>query len=107
MRATQTSLQCKWSQEMAGTVGVLFAGMGVRSTSTMEIGLIPHSAAPRYIGVQEPATMPATIKVSILIPAYNEYPVLPLVLQRIFSAPLPKGCAKEVIVIDARSPACT
>jgi len=43
---------------------------------------------------------PANMKVSILIPVYNEYPVLPLVLQRIFSAPLPEGCSKEVIVID-------
>ena len=40
------------------------------------------------------------MKISILIPVYNEFPVLPLVLQRIFSAPLPEGCSKEVIVID-------
>ena len=42
----------------------------------------------------------ANVKISILIPVYNEYPVLPLVLQRILSAPLPDGCSKEVIVID-------
>jgi len=53
-------------------------------------------ALPRYIGFREPAP----VKVSILIPVYNEYPVLPLVLQRIFSAPLPDGCSKEVIIID-------
>jgi len=40
------------------------------------------------------------MKVSILIPVYNEFPVLPLVLQRVFSAPLPEGCSKEVIIID-------
>src|SRR5438105_4868952 len=40
------------------------------------------------------------MKISILIPVYNEFPVLPLVLHRIFNAPLPEGCTKEVIVID-------
>jgi dolichol-phosphate mannosyltransferase len=40
------------------------------------------------------------MKVSILIPVYNEFPVLPLVLQRVFNAPLPNGCTKEVIIVD-------
>jgi glycosyltransferase involved in cell wall biosynthesis len=40
------------------------------------------------------------MKVSILIPVYNEFLTAPLVLQRVLEAPLPTGCEKEVIVID-------
>ena len=40
------------------------------------------------------------MKVSILIPIYNEFLTLPLVLQRVVDAELPAGCEKEVIVID-------
>jgi dolichol-phosphate mannosyltransferase len=40
------------------------------------------------------------VKVSILIPIYNEFLTLPLVLQRVLDAPLPVGCEKEIIVID-------
>jgi glycosyltransferase involved in cell wall biosynthesis len=40
------------------------------------------------------------VKVSILIPIYNEFRTLPLVLQRVLHAPLPAGCEREVIVID-------
>jgi dolichol-phosphate mannosyltransferase len=40
------------------------------------------------------------VKVSILIPIYNEFLTLPLVLQRVLDAPLPAGCEREVIVID-------
>jgi glycosyltransferase involved in cell wall biosynthesis len=40
------------------------------------------------------------MKVSILIPVYNEFPTLPLVLERVIGAPLPEGCEKEIVVID-------
>jgi glycosyltransferase involved in cell wall biosynthesis len=40
------------------------------------------------------------LRVSILIPVYNEFLTLPLVLQRVLDAPLPAGCEKEVIIID-------
>jgi glycosyltransferase involved in cell wall biosynthesis len=40
------------------------------------------------------------MKVSILIPVYNEFLTLPLVLQRVAEAPLPAGCEKEIIVVD-------
>ena len=40
------------------------------------------------------------VKISILIPVYNEFRTLPQVLQRVVDAPLPEGCVKEVIVID-------
>ena len=40
------------------------------------------------------------MRVSILIPVYNEFPTLPLVLERVLAAPLPAGCEKEVIVVD-------
>ncbi|HTQ55500.1 MAG TPA: glycosyltransferase family 2 protein [Bryobacteraceae bacterium] len=40
------------------------------------------------------------MKVSIIIPVYNEFPTLAQVLARVRQAPLPAGCAKEIIVID-------
>jgi glycosyltransferase involved in cell wall biosynthesis len=40
------------------------------------------------------------VKVSILIPVYNEFRTLPLVLQRVIAAPLPANCEKEIVVID-------
>jgi glycosyltransferase involved in cell wall biosynthesis len=40
------------------------------------------------------------MKVSILIPIYNEFLTLPLVIQRVLDAELPDGCEKEVIIID-------
>jgi glycosyltransferase involved in cell wall biosynthesis len=40
------------------------------------------------------------VKVSIIIPVYNEFPTLPLVLQRVIDAPLPDGCKKEIVVVD-------
>ena len=39
-------------------------------------------------------------RVSIVIPVYNEFRSLPLVLQRVIEAPLPEGCEKEIIVVD-------
>ena len=41
-----------------------------------------------------------TMKVSIIIPVYNEKPTLRLVLDRVLAAPLPVGCDREVIVVD-------
>ncbi len=40
------------------------------------------------------------MRVSILIPVYNEFPTLPLVLDRVIQAPLPPGCDKEIVVVD-------
>jgi glycosyltransferase involved in cell wall biosynthesis len=40
------------------------------------------------------------MKISVLIPVYNEALSLPLVIQRILKAPLPAGCHIEVIVVD-------
>lgn len=40
------------------------------------------------------------MKVSILLPVYNEFLTLPLVLQRVIDAPLPAGCEKEIVIVD-------
>jgi dolichol-phosphate mannosyltransferase len=40
------------------------------------------------------------MKISILIPVYNEFLTLPLVLQRVIAAPLPPGCEKEIVIVD-------
>lgn len=40
------------------------------------------------------------MKVSILIPVYNEFRTFDAVLERVRCAPLPAGCSKEIIVID-------
>jgi dolichol-phosphate mannosyltransferase len=40
------------------------------------------------------------MKISILLPVYNEFLTLPLVLQRVMDAPLPPGCEKEIVIID-------
>ena len=40
------------------------------------------------------------MKVSILIPVYNEFLTLPLVVQRVLAAPLPAGCEKEIVIVD-------
>jgi glycosyltransferase involved in cell wall biosynthesis len=40
------------------------------------------------------------VRVSIVIPVYNEKPTLAEVLRRVIEAPLPAGCDLEVIVVD-------
>lgn len=40
------------------------------------------------------------MKVSIIIPVYNEFATFHRVLERVRNAPLPAGCAKEIIVVD-------
>ena len=40
------------------------------------------------------------MRVSIVVPVYNEFVTLPLVLQRILDAPLPEGCDREIIIVD-------
>jgi len=40
------------------------------------------------------------VKVSILIPVYNEQNVLAQVLERVLAAPLEDGCEREIIVVD-------
>jgi dolichol-phosphate mannosyltransferase len=40
------------------------------------------------------------VKVSIVIPVYNEFPAFDQVLDRVRRAPLPASCAKEIVVVD-------
>lgn len=40
------------------------------------------------------------MKVSIIIPVYNERPTLAAVVERVVTARLPTGCEREVIVVD-------
>jgi dolichol-phosphate mannosyltransferase len=40
------------------------------------------------------------VKVSIIIPVYNEFRTFPQVLERVQNAPLPEGCSREIIVVD-------
>jgi dolichol-phosphate mannosyltransferase len=40
------------------------------------------------------------MRVSILIPVYNEFLTLPLVLKRVLEAPLPAGCEREVVIVN-------
>src|ERR1017187_3806117 len=40
------------------------------------------------------------VRVSILIPVYNEFPTLLPVLERVIRAELPPGCEKEIIVVN-------
>lgn len=40
------------------------------------------------------------MKVSILIPIYNEFLTLPLVIQRVLDAPLPPGYERELIIVN-------
>ncbi len=40
------------------------------------------------------------MKVSILIPVYNEFLTLPLVLERVLAAPLPESCEREIVIVD-------
>jgi dolichol-phosphate mannosyltransferase len=40
------------------------------------------------------------MKVSIVIPVYNEFTTFSQVLERVRRAPLPAGCTKEIVVID-------
>jgi glycosyltransferase involved in cell wall biosynthesis len=40
------------------------------------------------------------VKVSIIIPVYNEFPTFPQVLERVQRAQLPEGCTREIVVVD-------
>src|SRR4051794_41061471 len=40
------------------------------------------------------------MKISIIIPAYNEVRTLPELLVRVHNAPMPEGCTREIIVVD-------
>jgi dolichol-phosphate mannosyltransferase len=42
----------------------------------------------------------STMKVSIVIPVYNEFRTLDQVLERVRRAPLPAGCEKEIVVVN-------
>ena len=43
------------------------------------------------------------MKISIIIPVYNEFRTLPQVLDRVQKAQLPPGCAKEIVVVNGGS----
>ncbi len=47
-----------------------------------------------------PAAATDTVRVSIVIPIYNEIQHVEELLRRVIAAPLPMGCEKEIIVID-------
>jgi glycosyltransferase involved in cell wall biosynthesis len=40
------------------------------------------------------------VKISIIIPVYNEVNVIPMVLDRVMKAALPAGCEKEIVIVD-------
>lgn len=40
------------------------------------------------------------MKVSVIIPVYNEFPTFPQVLERVLKARLPEGCTREIVVVD-------
>jgi dolichol-phosphate mannosyltransferase len=40
------------------------------------------------------------MRISVIIPVYNEFRTLAQVLERVRQAPLPRGCVKEIIVVD-------
>lgn len=40
------------------------------------------------------------MKISVIIPVYNEFTTLSQVLSRVLAAPLPPGCEREIIVVD-------
>jgi dolichol-phosphate mannosyltransferase len=40
------------------------------------------------------------MKISIVIPVYNEALLLPLVIQRVLQAPVPENCEKEIVIVD-------
>jgi dolichol-phosphate mannosyltransferase len=40
------------------------------------------------------------LKISVIIPVYNEFRTFNQVLERVYQAPLPDGCSKEIVVID-------
>jgi len=46
------------------------------------------------------AATASPVKISIVIPVYNEFRSLPQVLERVISAPLPAGCYAEIIIVD-------
>lgn len=48
----------------------------------------------------KPAAAADTVRVSIIIPIYNEIQHVQALLERVIQAPLPAGCEKEIIVID-------
>ena len=40
------------------------------------------------------------MKVSVIMPVYNEFRTFAQVLERVRQAPLPEGCTKEIVVVD-------
>jgi dolichol-phosphate mannosyltransferase len=40
------------------------------------------------------------MKISIVIPVYNEFRSLAKVLERVLQAPIPAGCEREIIIVD-------
>jgi dolichol-phosphate mannosyltransferase len=40
------------------------------------------------------------MKISVIIPVYNEFPTFERVLERVYRSSLPAGCSKEIVVVD-------
>jgi glycosyltransferase involved in cell wall biosynthesis len=40
------------------------------------------------------------MKISVIIPVYNEFRTFNQGLERVRQAPLPQGCSKEIVVVD-------
>src|SRR5262249_39053599 len=52
------------------------------------------------IRLVEAAATKRPMRISIVIPVYNEFRCLPQVLERVVNAPLPAGCEAEIIIVD-------
>src|SRR5207244_2460715 len=53
--------------------------------------------AAKEIGGQPAAEK---MKVSVIMPVYNEFRTFPQVLERVRNAALPPGCTMEIVVVD-------
>jgi len=40
------------------------------------------------------------MKLSVVIPVYNERTLIPQIIERVMPAPLPKGLTMEIVVVD-------
>ncbi len=80
-------------------IGVADPVLRFESRSSSRLSRESHHPAFRPVSFCRPRES-FRVTISILIPIYNEFRTLPLVLQRVLQAPLPAGCEREVIVID-------
>ncbi len=50
--------------------------------------------------VPEPLGVPSRMKISIVVPCYNEAKTVHEMLQAVAGAPLPEGCTREIVLVD-------